>query len=184
MLFAGSRLSLLGAVAIVAGIVAVALVGIVKDRSGSRPTVRGLMTAVGAGCGFGGLVLAYSATSPADGVAPLVVARVVQSAAMWAGVIVVSRRARVAGNPSPEALPRTRRLWLLLAVGGTLDATANVLIQAALHSGAPAAVLPVVSVLNALYPIGTVVLAAIVLRERQTVGLVIALASSAVLATQ
>lgn len=188
VLFAGSRLSLLGTAAILAAIIAVALVGIVKDRSGSRPTPRGLVTAFAAGCGFGGLVLAYAATSPADGVAPLVVARVVQSAAMWAGVLVVSRRALAMGTPTPEVLPRTRRLWLLLVAGGTLDATANVFIQAALHSGASAAVLPVVSVLNALYPIGTVILAAIVLRERlslmQTVGLALALAASAVLATQ
>lgn len=188
VLFAGSRLTVLSTAAIVAGIVAVALVGIVKDPSGSRPTVRGLVTAIGAGCGFGGLVLAYAATSPEDGVAPLVIARVVQSAAMWAGVIFVARRAIGAERPAPELRPRTRRLWSLLIVGGVLDASANVLIQAALHSGASADVLPVVSVLNALYPVGTVILAGIVLRERlslvQAVGLALALAASAVLATQ
>jgi drug/metabolite transporter (DMT)-like permease len=51
---------------------------------------------------------------------------------------------------------------------GVLDALANACIQAALHVGSGDATLPVVSVLNALYPIGTVVLAGVVLRERLT----------------
>lgn len=188
ILLAGSRLTVLGTAAVIAAVVAVALVGIVKDSSGARLTSRGIVTALLAGCGFGGLVLAYAATSPADGVAPLVVARVVQSVAMWAAVVLVARRTVTTGGARPEIRPRTSRMWWLLAAGGTLDATANVFIQAALHSGASASVLPVVSVLNALYPIGTVILAVIVLRERltavQLVGLALALGASAVLATQ
>ncbi|MCS5718460.1 EamA/RhaT family transporter [Herbiconiux sp. CPCC 205763] len=188
LVFAGSQLSALGVVAIIVAVVAVALVGAVKDRSGSRLTGRGLVTAGVAGCGFGGLVLAYAATAPEDGLAPLVVARIVQAAVMWIGVAVVVSRERgrqgVAATLSPG---RSGRLWVQLAICGTLDASANVLIQAALHSGATADVLPVVSVLNALYPIGTVILAAIVLRERltllQIIGLALALTASAVLAT-
>jgi len=129
LVFAASRLSGLGVVAMIGAVIGVGLVGAVKDRSGSRLTARGLLTAGIAGCGFGGLMIAYAATAPEDGLAPLVVARVVQTAE----------------------------------------------------------VLPVVSVLNALYPIGTVVLAAIVLRERltrlQIIGLALALTTSAVLAT-
>lgn len=179
LLFAGSRLSWIGTAAIVTAVIAVALVSTAKDPSGARLTTRGLIAAGIAGCGFGGLVLAYSATSPDDGLAPLVVARVVQSVVMWAGVAVVSRRR---GQGGAGRVP-----WLLLAICGTVDAAANVLIQAALHTGAAATTLPVVSVLNALYPIGTVILAAVVLRERlsrlQVTGLALALASSAVLAS-
>jgi drug/metabolite transporter (DMT)-like permease len=58
-------------------------------------------------------------------------------------------------------------VWTVVACG-VLDAAANVFIQAGLHSSEDPATLPVVSVLNALYPIGTVVLAGIVLRERLT----------------
>ncbi|WP_066039689.1 EamA family transporter [Herbiconiux solani] len=205
LLFAGSRLTGLGIAAVVVAVVAVGLVGAVKDRSGARLTGRGLLTAVAAGCGFGGLVLAYAATTPEDGLAPLVVARVVQAVVMWIGVAVVAgvagrergrRGAATAATSAAAATSRTaaawspgRRggLWLQLAICGTLDASANVLIQAALHSGASADVLPLVSVLNALYPIGTVILAAIVLRERltliQIIGLALALAASAVLAS-
>ncbi|MFS2076678.1 EamA family transporter [Curtobacterium sp. CT11-133] len=60
-----------------------------------------------------------------------------------------------------------RLVWTVVACG-VLDAAANVFIQAGLHSSEDPATLPVVSVLNALYPIGTVVLAGIVLRERLT----------------
>jgi uncharacterized membrane protein len=188
LLFAGSRLSALGAAAMIVAVIAVALVGAVKDPSGARLTGRGLLTAGIAGCGFGGLVLAYAATSPDEGLAPLVVARVVQATVMWIGVAVVIGRERRRQAPATTLSPgRSGKLWLQLAICGTLDASANVLIQAALHSGATADVLPVVSVLNALYPIGTVILAAIVLRERltllQIVGLALALAASAVLAT-
>jgi uncharacterized membrane protein len=107
---------------------------------------------------------------------------------MWIGVAVIVGRERARQAPATTLSPgRNGRLWVQLAICGTLDASANVLIQAALHSGATADVLPVVSVLNALYPIGTVILAAVVLRERltllQIVGLALALAASAVLAT-
>lgn len=184
VIFVGSRPSVLAICAIVAAVAAVILVGLVKDPNGSRLTARGLVSAGIAGCGFGGLVLAYSATAPEDGLAPLVVARVVQAAAMWAGVGIIALRTRRDGA---DAAAQGRRPWVLLVVCGTLDASANVLIQAALHSGPSASVLPVVSVLNALYPVGTVVLAAIVLRERLTLvqigGLALALAASAVLAS-
>jgi uncharacterized membrane protein len=186
LIFAGSRLSGLGVAAMIVAVIAVGLVGAVKDSSGSRLTGRGLLTAVIAGCGFGGLVLAYAGTTPQDGLAPLVVARIVQVAVMWIGVAVVTGRDRGRGAPARSA-GLGGRLWLQLAICGTLDASANVFIQAALHSGATADVLPVVSVLNALYPIGTVILAAIVLRERltllQIIGLALGLAASAVLAS-
>jgi drug/metabolite transporter (DMT)-like permease len=187
LVFAGSRLSGLGVVALIVAVIAVALVGAVKDRSGSRLTARGLLTAGIAGCGFGGLVLAYAATSPEDGLAPLVVARIVQTALMWIGVAVVAGRERRRHRAPAAPSTRSRTLWVQLAICGTLDASANVFIQAALHSGATADVLPAVSVLNALYPIGTVILAAIVLRERltllQIVGLALGLTASAVLAS-
>ena len=183
VIFVGSQLTGIGIAAIVAATVAVVLVGIVRDRSGARLTGRGLAAAGIAGCGFGGLILAYSATSPDDGLAPLVVARVVQSVVMWAGVGIATLRA----GGAFKAMPPTRGTWLLIAVGGVLDASANVFIQAALHSGDVAVALPIVSVLNALYPIGTIVLAAVVLRERltavQIAGLALALAASAVLAS-
>lgn len=70
-----------------------------------------------------------------------------------------------------------------LAVGcGLLDAVANIIVIVGLRVGE----LTIVSVLTALYPAGTILLAAVVLRERiarlQWVGLALALAASAMLA--
>lgn len=84
---------------------------------------------------------------------------------------------------SAAALRGGWRGGLLLAIGcGVLDAIANVIVLVGLRVGD----LTVVSVLTALYPAGTILLAALVLRERiavlQWVGLTLALAASAMLA--
>ena len=75
------------------------------------------------------------------------------------------------------------RAGLVLAIAcGVLDAIANIIVLVGLRLGD----LTVVSVLTALYPAGTILLAAVVLRERiaplQWLGLVLALAASAMLA--
>ncbi|MBX9472272.1 MAG: EamA family transporter [Chryseoglobus sp.] len=72
---------------------------------------------------------------------------------------------------------------LALAIAcGVLDAIANIIVLVGLRLGD----LTVVSVLTALYPAGTILLAAVVLRERiaplQWAGLALALAASAMLA--
>lgn len=108
-------------------------------------------------------------------------------------------RPSLSGAPSPRAAVKRsgdslllasasflRTGWrggLLLAIGcGVLDAIANVIVIVGLRVGD----LTIVSVLTALYPAGTILLAAIVLRERiarlQWVGLALALAASAMLA--
>jgi uncharacterized membrane protein len=182
----GSRLAPLTIVAIAAAVLAVILVAVAKNTTGARVTVRGLLVAVLSGCGFGALVLAYNSTDAADGVAPLVVARVVQAALMWCGVLILFARSRGRADRVSGSLPATRRFWLIAIGCGVFDASANVFIQAGLHTDASAATLPVMSVLNALYPIGTILLAAIVLRERltpvQITGLGLGFAASVVLA--
>lgn len=189
----GTALSGLAVVALVVAVLAVVLVASVRDTSGARVTAVGLVTAAVAGCGFGGIVLAYDMTPSDAGVAPLVVSRVLQAVLLGTAAVVVPRRAAVTGQaagrgpggaadparsadaPGSAAPPGirgggrwpARLVWTVVACG-VLDAAANVFIQAGLHSSADPATLPVVSVLNALYPIGTVVLAGIVLRERLT----------------
>jgi drug/metabolite transporter (DMT)-like permease len=187
-LASGTRLPVIAVVAIGAAFVAIVLVASVRDTSGARVTVRGLVSAAIAGCGFGGIVLAYQGAGAHMGTAPLIVARVVQALVMGAGLVIVGRR--TSGSAWRPSLIRDlrplRRAWIIVVVCGVFDASANVFIQLALHVDATATSLPTVSVLNALYPIGTVALAAIVLRERltplQVGGLVLAFVSSAVLA--
>jgi drug/metabolite transporter (DMT)-like permease len=74
-----------------------------------------------------------------------------------------------------------RRARLLAAVAGLLIGGANVLLMVALHAGSVA----VVAVLVNLYPVATVLLAWIVLRERvnalQGTGIVLAVAASVML---
>ncbi|MDM7887359.1 EamA family transporter [Curtobacterium sp. RHCJP20] len=228
-LLGGTVLSLAASVALVVAVVAVVLVAAVRDTSGARVTAVGVVTAAVAGCGFGGIVLAYDA-APADaGVATLLVGRVVQTVLLGAVAVVVAVRSGTvrtggadhvapsasAGRPAaggPRGQRRqgtsrwsgrsrwsrwsgrsrwsrwsgrsrwSRRTVVAVVACGALDALANACIQAALHVGSGDAALPVVSVLNALYPIGTVALAGVVLRERLTAvqwtGIVLAFVAS------
>lgn len=198
----GTVLSVPASVALVVAVVAVVLVAAVRDASGARVTVTGVVTAAVAGCGFGGIVLAYDAVPADAGVASLLVARVVQTVVLGAAVVVVALR-RTGGPAAPgttahpvrsaAVTPRwsrwsrsSRRTAVAVVACGLLDALANACIQAALHVGTDDATLPVVSVLNALYPVGTVVLAGVVLRERLTgvqwTGIALAFAASVGLA--
>ncbi|MFJ4221311.1 EamA family transporter [Curtobacterium luteum] len=235
----GTALSPLAVGMLVVAVVAVVLVASVRDTSGARLTARGVAAAAVAGCGFGGIVLAYDMTPADSGVAPLVVARVLQVVLLGvAAVVVVRRGGGVAGGAvaggggvagggvaggggpfvrpagavgyagtgrpggtgrlsAPAAVGRVRRLaagrarWsgrlvATVVACGFFDALANVFVQAGLHSSDDPLTLPVMSVLNALYPIGTVVLAGVVLRERltplQLVGIVLAFGASVGLA--
>ncbi|MBF4605995.1 EamA family transporter [Curtobacterium sp. VKM Ac-1393] len=198
----GTVLSPLAIAAVVVAVVAVVLVAAVRDTSGARPTARGVVAAAVAGCGFGGIVLAYDMTPQGAGIQPLVVARVLQTVLLGAAALVVTvragRGARSGGAADPaasagvagSAVPPGRwwppRLLLTVAACGVFDALANVCIQAGLHASDDPGTLPVVSVLNALYPIGTVVLAGVVLHERLTapqwVGIALAFVASVGLA--
>ena len=202
-LVGGTVLSVPATVALVVAVVAVVLVAAVRDTSGARVTPVGVVTAAVAGCGFGGIVLAYDAVPADAGVASLLVARVVQAVLLGTVAVVVALRPGgttdpvTPAHPVLTAAPTSRRsarwsarwsprLVVTVAACGVLDALANACIQAALHLGRSDAALPVVSVLNALYPVGTVVLAGIVLRERLTAvqwtGIVLAFGASVGLA--
>jgi len=91
------------------------------------------------------------------------------------------RRGAVEG-PKEWAGIRNRTGVVQAVFAGVLLAAGNILLVVGLHLGE----LAVMGVLNALYPLGTVILAFFVLRERlsvlQTIGIVLALAASAVLA--
>ncbi len=193
----GTVLSPVAIGALVVAVVAVVLVASVRDPGGARLTARGVVTAAVAGCGFGGIVLAFNETPADSGMAPLVVARLLQAVLLGAAAVAAvlrtggsSRVTDSAGAPDvagPPAVAGTvRRLALVVVACGVFDALANVFIQTGLHSSTDPSTLPVISVLNALYPIGTVLLAGIVLRERlaalQAVGIGLALTASVTLA--
>lgn len=139
-------------VGMVAAVVAILLVSWTSGRAeDAGPQRRTVLLATVAGCGFG---LFYVLLDRVEGEAvfwPLVVART----ASVSLVAVIVATARVPVRSLGGIVPA-------LVVVGALDMAGN----AFFRMGAQAGRLDVASVLSSLYPITTVVLAALVLRER------------------
>jgi len=114
---------------------------------------------------------------------PLLANRMVSSSALIIAVgVLVLGRVLTSRTPKLPGLPQLRTVWTMIVIAGILDVVANVAVIYGLRSGA----LSVVSVLIALYPAGTILLASVVLKERialiQWAGLVLALVASGLLA--
>lgn len=173
----GERLSGLGYIGLAIGLVAIVLICLVPGARAVRPSPRGLLMAVGAGVAIGGYLVFIDLTPPDSGPAPLLVTFIVTGIVM--SVALLGQRLARRGAPRPTI---TRATVGFAVLCGLTDAAAAFLFLLALRAGD----LSVVSVLNALAPAGTIVLAAVVLRERiapvQWVGLAIALVSAALLA--
>jgi drug/metabolite transporter (DMT)-like permease len=145
----GERPSLVVGVGLSAGIVSVALVGYVPGNA--RLSIQSVLHGLVAGLGFGMMVLAYSATSDASGLAPAVSGRF--SAAVLATLAVV-----VIG--APRLVQRSSLVATLLA--GALAGIGMGFFVTASQQGE----LILVGVAVALFPAVTVTLAAMFLRDR------------------
>ena len=182
----GESFSALGWVAIALALVAVVLVGFVPPSSDAgkevmMPKPRAIVLAIIAGAGIGVAVTSL-ARSPADsGIAPIIVMRT--TAALLLGSIVLigvlcGKKAAAEGNTQTL----NTKVWLTVAGAGVLDAGANIFFTLASRSGT----LTVVGVLTALYPLGTILLARLVLKEHvantQKVGIAVSLTASLLLA--
>lgn len=165
----GAELSLRHWVGIGLALAAVLLIGF--DPAGRSTDVRMIGRAVFAGTAFGVFFIAFSQTSEASGLWPLVGARGMTIPLAFA----------IAGFKRVASPPRGRDLGML-AVLGNLDMAANVAIALALQRGP----LGISAVLSSLYPAFTAVTAVIVLHERprpgQTVGIVLAMGAILTLA--
>ena len=148
---------------IVLAIVAVVLVSRVADEGGGRS---GLTEALVAGVAIGLFGVVISQLSDGIVFSALSVIRATQSV-LVVGVVLITR--------SAWRLPRA--LLAPIALVGVVDMAGNSFYLLAVQSGA----LAVASVLSSLYPVTTVILAAIVLRERVTrdhaLGIVLAAAA-------
>ena len=168
----GDRPSAGVVVGMVGALAAIVLVSAEGGGSLRPADLRGVAFALGAGLGFGVFFVALSYTGDASGIWPLVAARGA-SVTVVGGLALLGRVART--PPASGARSFT-------AVAGALDAAANVLYLLAVREG----LLSVVSVLAALYPVGTVVLARVVLKERfvalQRIGMAIALPAAILMA--
>lgn len=186
----GDRLGPLAPWAFGLALVAVVLVGFVPEQGAVRPSLTGIAMGVGSGAAIGAFFVIIDQTTPESGLAPLLVNGVVTAVVMFAVAGALALRARSTrarmlrtGPAAPDAAARGRARGIRLALaGGVVNAIANTLLLLGIRAGD----LAVAAVLGAMYPAGTILLAALVLRERiapvQWVGLVLALASAAMLA--
>lgn len=208
LLVKGDALAPIGYAGLGVALVAVLLVGFIPGEGIVRPSARGLLMAVGAGLAIGAFLIVVDQTDDASGLVPLVLSRgtslVVTAAVIGVLVVTAMRRGEAAGSvldasgpplgatptghadlehaaaDAPVRVTRTSAWWLAIWCG-IADAAANALMLVALRAGD----LSIVSALTALYPAGTILLAALVLRERvapvQWVGLGLALVAGGML---
>lgn len=178
--FLGEKFGALAWVAIVLVLIAIVLVAYHPDgHTAPRPTARGLLYSVGAGIGIGVVLVALHAAPHSDGVGAAVVMRAT-NAVILGGVLAFLLATKRANPATFKGLGT--KLWLMILATGALDAAANVLFVTASGLGS----LTVVSVLTSLYPLGTIVLARVFLKEKlalnQAIGIGLALGASALLA--
>jgi len=210
LLLMGDALAPIGYAGLAVALVAVVLVGFIPGEKIVRPSPRGILMAVGAGLAIGAFLIVLDQTSAGSGLVPLVTSRatsgIITGAIVGVLTLVALRHGRparsvleVAGlplgatpsghadlehaaTPPGHVIVTARQAWWLAIACGIADAAANALALLALRTGD----LAVVSALTALYPAGTILLAAIVLRERvaavQWVGLALALTAGGMLA--
>ncbi|MEJ3403967.1 EamA family transporter [Rathayibacter sp. YIM 133350] len=226
-LLGGERLAPLGYWALGLALVAVVLVGFVPEKGAVRPSLKGILMAIGAGVAMGAFMILVDLTPVDSGLLPLVLNRGVNATITFAalGVIAVfaarrrvqsgtgasaatgaadalreSREPVIPSAPSlsgaatstlaPVSLAtvegtvaQRRKMGILIAIAsGLIDVVANTLLLIGIRIGD----LSVMSVLTALYPAGTILLAALVLKERiapvQWAGLALALTAAGMLA--
>ena len=139
---------------------------------GSPRPRHGMLDAIGAGSMFGTAFVFLDQTPDDSGLWPLVAARLATTVLIGVACLAIRK---------PPGI-RSGTAGTLVAVGA-LDAVANVSFLLAVREG----LLSIVGVLSSLYPAATVVLARVVLKERATavqgVGLLLAIASVAMIAT-
>ena len=174
-IYFGDRLSAPQIVGVVLGLAAILLVSRASGQEpGAGTATPGLVgVALLSGMGFGGFFICMDLTAEATTPWPLVSARVVS-----AGLALILL-ARIGRSP----IPRRDEARGAIVGAGVLDMAANLAILVAVHHG----MLSLVVVLGSLYPASTVLLAHYVLKERmartQVVGLVVALAAIAAIAS-
>lgn len=174
----GERFPPIGYVALVVVVIAGVLLATTRQSQRAvRPSGRALAYAGIAGVAFAGYIIAIDATPAESGLVPLLV-DLIAGGALFAIVLMIGR---VRSGPGELAGLRDRRAVLLALAAGALLVTGNIMLVVGLHLGD----LAVMGVLNSLYPLGTVLLAIAVLRERLTalqgVGIVLALAGAVTL---
>ncbi|MEI7506811.1 MAG: EamA family transporter [Actinomycetes bacterium] len=147
-LFLGDRPSFIAYVGIVVAIVGIALVTGALGTAHAPTKIKIVGIATLAGCGFGWMFVCLDRTSADSGMWPLLAARIA-SITVAASIILVRRRVKGRSVEQQHRIPAIA-LW-----AGLFDMGANVLFIYANRHG----MLSLVSVITALYPVSTIVLA-------------------------
>lgn len=174
----GERFPPIGYAALLVVVIAGVLLAATPESGGARrPSGRALAYAGVSGVSFAAYIIAIDATPPESGLAPLLVDLL--AGGLLFLVALGWRRAR--NGPGELAGLRDRKATTLALAAGALLVTGNILLVIGLHLGD----LSVMAVLNSLYPLGTVLLAIALLKERLTmlqgIGIVLALAGAVTL---
>ena len=177
----GDRFGPMGWGALALILLAVVLVGFIPGADVRLPSAKGLIFAFIAGAGIGTILIVLKFSPTDSGLASILVMRLVS--ALLLNVVLVAnwlRLRRLTG--AAQRPPVEAKFWWAVIAAGLFDSSANIFFTLALRSGS----LSVVSVLTALYPLGTIILARLILKERigriQMVGVLLALSGSAILA--
>lgn len=176
----GQALGELSLFAIVLILIAVVLVAFVPGQDVRLPTLRATIYSIGAGLGFAGTFVFIDAAPSDSGLGVLVVMRVIGITILFAllAILLFSGKSKVLIEKEVFALST---IWLVL-LAGFGDVTGNLFFIIATREGA----LAIAAVLTSLYPVGTILLAKIFLKERiaisQNIGIVLAVGACALLA--
>lgn len=167
--FHSGRPSPLTTIGLVAGFLAIWLITHTPASGGAGTPPRALLLGAAAGLGFGAQLILFKMASEGGVLWTLTTGRV-------AGVTAILLVIAVAPPSRPW-----RGFWLAGIISGSFDTIGNVFYMLAARLGR----LDVAAVICSLYPAGTILLAALILREhptrRQLTGMAVALAAVALL---
>lgn len=178
-----------GYIALGIGAIAIVLIAFTPDKIAIKPTAKALTYSIVSGVLIGLFLIALD-NAPADaGLYPLIFNRIVNVSIMFSLLFAIWLARKIRNPSSAVVIPGRDNNSLNFNKGiqlavfcGILDATGNALLLLGIQTGN----LSVMSVLTAMYPAGTIILAAMVLRETitklQLFGMVLALAAAALLA--
>ncbi len=176
----GAELGPFALIAIGLVLVAVVLVAFVPGQDFRLPSLRALLYSLGAGVGFAGIFVFLDGAPSDSGLATLIVMRVVGITLMLAGLSYAFFKYRPKQFLETSIFGRSL-IWLVL-LAGSGDVLGNVFFLVATRAGE----LAIAAVLTSLYPVGTILLARIVLKERiaksQSLGIVLAIGACVLIA--
>lgn len=158
-LWLGQTLGAFTVMALIIIIAAAGLVSVVPSKKVPLPSPTAILLSFGGGAGFAGIFIFLDQTPADSGIAPLVVMRIVGVSMLAVAIIALTIRDRRLQR-AKDHFPK--KLIGMIAISAVLDVSANLFFLIGTREG----VLAIVAVVTSLYPIGTVALARLVLKEK------------------